>query len=925
VAQNLRQLFNYAGFIGAINNDAQFIVNAGYSFSGAGNFWAGLIENVFIENTQIEVLNQLIYGNNLWEADRGQLYDVASNTDQLVVNSSYALQSLQNIDQNIFLLAQRDFAPDVVIDLSALRTPLDSINNNVAVIMGAVAGGSDIGLGQVVDALGEENLTALAFLENFDAHMRVLESQLSQVAAAGAGDDLSKAVLEVGTYTAKQQDTQNLLTNAYSAADLDAQQKLADNTTLAAALQLIAASLGSQTTQPDADEYSDWVTNSGAFDLLKSVGNPVKLLRNLAQTFAPDVGTVLGAEILASGGAEGKVTTAVTDNTLWAMGRGADYVIKLAKKVLDTTEKMSIEMTPKLQEFWGPQFEKLLNEARDAMMALKETGPKDGFTNAKILLSKAAINGMRAHHTASAMEMIPYAKEIGAHTVTAFMAQMAGFSQIANNVWGAAIQQAVGRPAGYELNAITRSRIPDVGMLEQMVFEREMTEAEQAVLLAYHGFNDDYIARIQRIQYREPNLRQLSSLAADASMTEAQVSNWLQEGGFHPRDVELLTPIVMQQSMRAERGTLQTEVMANLRAGLLTEEDADIYFDRLNLQPAAREMLFTSARLGLRRNSIEDNINTYKQQYQDGLIDDSDFVLGLQAQGITEARVAVEHSAVTSKRFAKVAATEEAESKGEIRKQQGLLVSAMREAFQHGFIDANQFEQALVHGGISDGTARATVELERVKLEGRALTVRSAEAARLLQKEITLREQTFVEMFRKKLINYLQLGQFLLGSGIPGAVVAAIVERELARARPTVEDLFKSPAALKAKELFTLAKATLQVQFAKSAIDANTYLQQLVAIGVDQDVAAATVALEVARRGGEKQPPAPATATSKSLTELRAKVEDALSRSAQTDQTTAALEDVLSRLGLVEEVIDALVAQANEQQEAAAAAQQAEI
>jgi hypothetical protein len=270
-----------------------------------------------------------------------------------------------------------------------------------------------------------------------------------------------------------------------------------------------------------------------------------------------------------------------------------------------------------------------------------------------------------------------------------------------------------------------------------------------------------------------------------------------------------------------------------------------------------------------------------------------------------------------------VAETETAEAKAEVRKQQGLLIAAMRAAFQHGMIDSNQFQDALTHAGITQSTAAATVELERIKLEGRAQTSRSAEAARILQREQRLREDTFVELFRKGAINNLQLQQFLFGVGLPEAVVNAIVDRELARARPSPGDLFKSPGALKAKELFTLAAAKLQVDFAKAAIDADQYLTQLVALGSDVDIARATVALAVARRGAEKQPPAPAKVSNTILADLKKQVDDALEKFAQTDQTSAALEDVLARLGIVEEVLDALVALANEQQEALAAAEAA--
>ena len=114
------------------------------------------------------------------------------------------------------------------------------------------------------------------------------------------------------------------------------------------------------------------------------------------------------------------------------------------------------------------------------------------------------------------------------------------------------------------------------------------------------------------------------------------------------------------------------------------------------------------------------------------------------------------------------------------------------------------------------------------------------------------------------------------------------------------------------------------MQFAKAAIDADQYLTQLVALGVDVDIARATVALAVARRGAEKQPPAPAKIDTKALTELRGKVDDALETFADKDQTTATLQAVLERLGLIEEVLNALIADAEEQRAAAQAEEIAE-
>jgi hypothetical protein len=838
---------------------------------------------------------------NLVEVDRQQLYDIASFTEYIANN----------------------LPAGGGVDLSTVEFWLQGLKNDTGNIAMTLGGGAPLGFGDIVTALDQgffevaNQIFGSSQLSHFDISQLI--NALSEVGAGSGVELLKNDIARIPVLLAQ---LNQILAVAAGSGD-PATQHIADNTKAGSQLDVGTALAAALAGKAPLADYMHFLQNSEIGPVGDTAWQFVKtMLSSLAPPpLRPDVEQ--GIQHFIDTGAKKGLTAAITDSVHYISAQGPDVVGNIIGKIFGALNHVAETFEPGLKAVFQPAFDLMLGGIKESVAQAGEIGPSGGFRAAEQFLSKAALNGMHAHHLAELLEMIPWTKHFGMNMLPAFMSDMAGFGAIANQTWGRAVGEGVGRAAGYEINASMRSRIPDPRTLEQMVFEGQLSEADQAVLLSFYGFNNDYIERMQTIQYIEPNLRQLSGLAADATMPEAQTETWLREIGFSPKDAAALLPIVMQQSMKAERGSLQTEVMANLRAGLLTEADADLYFDQLRLHPLARNMLFTSARLGLRRNSIEDNITTYKQIYGDGLMDDNDFRLALQSQGATDARVTVELAQVANKRFGKVADEEAAETKAEMRKQQGLLISALREAFQHGMIDASNFEQTLEHGGISRPVASATVELERIKLEGRALTSRSAEAARLLQQEIRLREDTFVELFRKGLINNLQLQQFLSGLGLPHAVVDALVERELARARPSTKDLFVTPGALKAKELFTLAKAKLQVQFSKGAIDADAYLTQLVALGMDADIARATVALDVARRSGEKQPPAPAKTTDKSLSDLKRQVDEALAKFAQTSQTPAALEDILSRLGIVEEVVDALVALANEQAAALAAQENA--
>lgn len=804
------------------------------------------------------------------------------------------------------------------VDLGNLEFYLQSINQSVSNIAVAVGGGAPAGLADIVAVLDQRLFDVAAQVFNVAQNQGAGTGSIALALTAGVQGTFGTAVDSgLKDIAAKLQQLVTLVQLTAGISD-PATARLADNTQTAAAFSAAVGALAQLGSQPTATDFTEYLRHSNPDDLgsgLARIGNALRevLQGNLFSTKERDAFTALVGQ-----GDFSKARVVLQDYGTWLAAQPAEIVAEIVGKLFSAIHTLSDRLEPALAGLFQPIFKTMLGGIKTNVQAAGEVAPTSGFAVAEQFLSQAAINGMHAHHLAELFEMIPYTKHFGMNMLPAFLADMAGFGQIANQTWGRAVGEGVGRAAGYEINASMRSRIPNEALLEQMVFEGQMSEQEQAVLLAFHGYSDRYIQAMQAIQYREPNLRQLSSLAADASMEPAQVDAWLREGGFSPADAQRLTPIVMQQSMRTERGTLVTEVMSNLRNGFISEQDAEIYFDRLRLQPEARELLFTAARLGARREAIVDNVATYKAQYHAGLIDDGDLRVGLAAQGLTASRIAIEHASAATKRSATVATHEAAEVKAEIRKQQSLLVQTLRDAFQHGLIDAAQFRQTLVAGGLTEATAEATVQLEAVKLEGRALTARSAEAARIIQQEQRVREDAFTELFRKGAINNLQLEQLLSGSGIPAPVVRAIVDREVARARPTAADLAKTPAALKAKELATLAKSKLQVQFAKAQISADDYLSALVALGVDVEIATATVALEVAKRAGEKLPPAPAKTPSAELKKLQEEVRSVLEQFAASNQTAATLETILERLGIVEDVLQAIIAQGLEAQQAAA-------
>lgn len=871
------------------------------------DYQRSLFGNAF--DNQISADGVIDFGHSL-----RRFYDFADLYNQLIFGNNHAeihTQHLENLAENVFFIANQ-MGGGGGAGLDTIEFYLQSINQNTENVAAAIGGGAQGSFFDVVNAI---NLQSSIFQQEFEPLFHARLSEIRQQIFFDIGEPTRAVANNLAAHATLL--AQAILAAAgtgspFDAAQVSATQNIADSTQTAALDDALLQALSAAFSEADADDYHDHVVSSGPLALVGLAARLWPLLRTVlaaGKSAAQVGGAVAVGDVLFN---EGRMTVKTIDPVMHWFARGLATVAPLLAKLVNTGVEVAEEASKPLELFFQPVFEKLLGSIKTSVAQVGEVGPAQGFEVAEQFLTRAALQGMHAHHLAEVIEMMPYFKHFGMHMLPAFMSDMAGFGPIAGNTWGRAVGEGVGRAAGYEINAKMRSRIPDVGQLIEGTIERKMSLQEQATLLAFHGYNDHFIDFIQKYQWKDPSLTQIRALADDISVDEAQVQHWLREAGFDDDNVRTMAPVIMAASMRTERGQLLTEVMSNLKEGFLTEQDAALYFDQLRLGPIARGFLLTASRLGFRRNLINDNLATYREQFRANLIAEGDFRLGLSLNGLDPARIDSEVANINTKRTATLAREEDQAEKSLVRQHQSLVTQELRVAFQHGMIDASAFELALIQSGINPDIARATVDLEEVRLAGRIGQARAAELARLTEREVQIRVTGFVELFRKQQISNLQLGQFLLNLGLEPSLVDAIVQREVARAAPTAADLLQTPAALRAKELATLAKTTLIVRFQKGLISSDDLLRGLVELGVDAGIARATVDLEVAKRQSEAQPPQAPKEDPAVAAALRRQMTALISAYVDKRISEATLISELQRLGATDVVVNALVQEALE-------------
>lgn len=899
----LSPLWGYGDFIEAVIGGIHFLYPGARADNIAIESLLDISRDWHAQNIEIRQLNNL-----------RQLYDLTLEVDsELVGVQNLLAQGFAGVIETIGLLIPGPGPPD----FTPLVNRLLSIDSNLVGVWNQIAHEGALTREQIVDA--EHVMIELA-LQNIIPEIRAVATgmtlpldELVGLIMSFIHPDLLSIAQTLGIELSQIRAVLLALLQALGVGDPDlesATREVAERTEVSGLAASTIQSLMSLSDKPDADAYADWLTTSGPFAAILGKGVLGTAMKDaLRQTLKLGAGATL-ADLAVQQATQGKVNMQIADNVFWALGRGRETVIPLVSKVLAMASDAISQLSEPLHALMFPLFKNMIGAMEGFVGSTGHVPPHGGFDKAKEFLLEAGRLGTQAHLTAVLFEMIPWAKHFGVTQASAFLADMAAFGPIASATWGQAIGEGVGRPSKYQISAIMRSRIPDERDLEELLIKRVISEEQFRNFMAFHGYLPEYVDALATKAFRDPRLSEIIRLAQEASIDENEVFNWIRRAGFSDDDATRMLPPIMSQAMRAERGRLISEVMTNLHEGFLTDEEANIYFERLSIPAKARGFLFDTARLSFRRDLITEHQKTLERALASGLMNEGQFALGMSALGIRPEKASAVAARIDTERTAKVAQEERREVEKEIREHQHATIARLKEQFEIGLLDRNLFRLFLIAVGIVEQVADEIVILEELRLAGRNEKTRVAEAEQLREQIVRFRTAAFVELFRQEQITASQLQAFLLQLGHPLALANAIVEREQALkvVPPTLE--LNPPAQVRARELRIRAKESLTIRFRKGVIDADTLLRAFVDLGIDVAIAAADVDLEIQRRRKEVQPPPAPTVDPEILASRRRQISDVEKayEDGRVDEDT--LRSLLLELVTDPEVLSALVEEA---------------
>ena len=544
----------------------------------------------------------------------------------------------------------------------------------------------------------------------------------------------------------------------------------------------------------------------------------------------------------------------------------------------------------------------------DKVTQFRDVKPGDGFTNAAFFLKEALIFGIRAHAVATALEIAgPTAKSIGANQIAGLVAAFAGFAPITNAIWGRSIGNAVAIPAQYQINSIMHQNLLGEGEVDRAFGRRFIDETTYRELLSFYANSKEDQDLKVKLAFRPPSMSDTIRIVRTSTLGAADIKAFLTEGGY-PEDLinQMIKPI-LQAAENSERTTLRFETRGGLAAGTVSPAEAELVFDRLDMRPGSREIVLKTGALQKRRIAMVAHAGVLESNFQSDAINIFDLQSGLLNLGFQPDMVDIRISRAQEKRLGKTMRTAAAGVQAIQRKRESLIVAALKEQFKLGLIDRAFFLLLLQTAGVDPFVAAGTVALESIKLTGREIHTEQAQVARLEQQQISLRQNIFLEQFRKGQITEEQLVRNLLSLNLDPQIIEDQVVKEKLGKIPIKKREFAPPEEVKARELNDRAEALLLIKFRRGEIDSDVLQSGLIELGGDPDLVQADVEIEVARRFRELQPPGSPKVDPQIAASKRRQISD-LQR-AFSDKVISAdtFADQLSRLVSSSDLIEALL------------------
>lgn len=323
--------------------------------------------------------------------------------------------------------------------------------------------------------------------------------------------------------------------------------------------------------------------------------------------------------------------------------------------------------------------------------------------------------GVAAHLTSTVTEVFHPTHAIGLHYISAFMADMGAFSRIAAATIGVMVALAVRQPLTYYVNERVRPLIPKDMQLQIMAVKPDITIPQFRKAMAYQGYSEFWIDKIQRTMYHEPRYFELKMMSEDEAATDKWLFEKSRRAGFNEPDSKIMVSSYIKSATRTQRIDYYRQAFYLYKEGYIDAGKFEKALEEMELRPEALFFSKKAADLAYILDFTNDMIKLYTAEYKKDVITLYDLELALSTLVVDPVRASLKARQAQIAKQPKPAKTEKKELEAVIRELQRKHTTLYILQYRKDEIDEKQLVAYLVAIGIEPEVALVTMQIEKTR------------------------------------------------------------------------------------------------------------------------------------------------------------------------------------------------------------------
>lgn len=496
--------------------------------------------------------------------------------------------------------------------------------------------------------------------------------------------------------------------------------------------------------------------------LAPEIANLAALLQGVSPELTAGLGLPLGAISRAIGTAAAERTRLqlTNDQVEGEKNRGAlggiaeafwdqfaDTLEPLVKRALAVFQSVFQFMGDKVQNVGELLVGQIGAVYRDALEARAPVTAANVSGVAGEALKNALAAGLAAQTAALILELAHPLKRLGLNQVVGFIADFAGFSQVAGAFTGPSLRWGLQRPADFRAASVFRTNLPSPGEALEQAYQRHISLQDYAHILALHGFPSWWIKVVVDDTFVDPRARELSQLLEDSEADPVWLAMKLREVGWDDGDVEKGVTALLLRSTQPGRSRVIGAAMREYARGRITGPELERHLAAAALREEHKALWLRAARLERRGDLMEDLGTRVVKQYREEVTTREAAAAELTGLGFAPEEVRARLLAADLDRQVKQLREEAQDVEVHVRQIRTTALTNLRQQFRAGFVDRDTlltWGEAL---GFKTSYLENVADLEELKgppsdvealpIMGLGAVQKAAsEAARLLKDEV---------------------------------------------------------------------------------------------------------------------------------------------------------------------------------------------